>query len=143
MTVVDGDQFPYAPSLGISLSGASSLLLPMISAGTVRIDLSGASSASVGFQAAGTHVDLSGASNLQASGLGGDLVAEVSGPSELDMIACPVDDVAADLSDASRAWVSMDGVLDADLSGASTLYYRGTVVLGDLDISSGSELRTY
>lgn len=143
MTVVNADQFPYVPSLDIDLSGASTLLLPMITAGTVRVDFSGASSGSIGLQASNIAVDLSGASELQVNGTGGDLTAEVSGASELDMSSCTVGDVDANLSGASRAWVTMDGILDADLSGGSTLYYRGTMVLGSLDTSGGSKLRSY
>lgn len=87
--------------------------------------------------------DLSGASELQTNGIGGDLTMEVSGASKLDMKDCTVGDVEASLFGASQAWVTMEGVLNADPSGGSTLYYRDTMVPGNLDTSGGSRLRTY
>jgi len=44
------------------------------------------------------------------------------------------------LSGASDGTINLDGRLDADLSGASTLEYIGEPTLGSLDISGASNL---
>ena len=46
-----------------------------------------------------------------------------------------------DLSGASRANIKMDGKLNADLSGASSLEYAGNVVLGKTSTSGASKIR--
>ena len=106
-------------------------------------ELSGASHANVGADAAVTVVVATGASELEASGVCGDVVVTASGASEIDLAACSAGDADVSLSGASRGWVTMDGRLDVDLSGASSLYYRGTVVFGVLDVSAGSILAAF
>jgi len=106
----------------LALSGASSLHLTEINVGDVKIDVSGASA-------------------VTASGTAKDLVAIVSGASDVDLGDFPVNDADLNLSGASRAMVNLDGRLDAEVSGVSTLEYLGEPTLGDINSSGGSTVR--
>lgn len=125
----------------LELSGASSLNMADMTAGNIRFDLSGASSLNGSITASGkAELDLSGASSVTLSGSAEDIDINASGASHLEMENFPVNDVDANLSGASSATINLDSTLNADLSGASHLYYIGEPTLGDLDISGGSAI---
>jgi len=105
----------------LGLSGASSLQMSDINMGDAEIEVSGAST-------------------LNASGTANDIVALVSGASDVDLSDFPVNDVDVNLSGASRATVNLDGRLDAELSGASTLEYIGDPTMGDINTSGDSTI---
>ncbi len=106
------------------------------------VALSGASSLSGDYTTTGdAEFDLSGASSLELEGGANDLLIRASGASRLELSEFPVRDANVDLSGASRATVNLDGRLDADVSGASTLLYLGDPTLGEIDTSGGSTVR--
>jgi len=80
--------------------------------------------------------ELSGASHLVATGTGNDLVGDVSGASNLDLTGFHVNDANVNLSGGSHAVVNLDGRLDVEASGASSLEYIGEPTLGTI-ITSG------
>jgi hypothetical protein len=143
LTVVDGASLPPASAFKADVSGASSLMLPQITADIFELELSGASTASLGLTSARARFDVSGASRLTAGGSTGEVLADVSGASEADLKALSGGNGDLELSGASRMWVTLSGHVDAALSGGSTLYYRGGLTWGHLDISGGSQLKTY
>jgi len=143
LTVAGGAAFPSAATFEVDLSGASALTAPELTAGSFDLDLSGASRASVGLNAGSVRLDVSGASRLIAGGSTGMVVAEVSGASEADLRALPGTDADLEVSGASRMWIDLSGMVDADLSGASTLFYRGGLTWGRVVISGGSQLKAY
>jgi hypothetical protein len=143
LLVVDAADFPPTAAFSAELSGASSLLLPEVTAGEVSLELSGASTASGGMVASTARIDVSGASHLTASGSAGSLTAEVSGASEGDFRSLPGSDGQLDVSGTSRAWINRSGLVSAEVSGASTLYYRGGLTWGHLEVSGGSQIRPY
>jgi hypothetical protein len=106
----------------LGLSGASFLQMTDINVGDIEIDVSGAST-------------------LNGRGTGGDLVATISGASNVDLGIFSVNDANVNLSGASRAGINLDGMLDAEVSGASTLEYSGEPTLGDINTSGGSTVR--
>ena len=142
-TVIDSASFPYRADFSADLSGASKLLMPSINAQTAQFILAGASSATAGLSAAASSLSVSGASTLKLSGVCGNIDAYVSGASELDMRDAVSADVDISINTASQATVNMSGRLDAVLGGASTLNYRGDVVLGSLDITGASQFTSY
>jgi hypothetical protein len=83
-------------------------------------------------------INVTGASTFNARGTGGDLVATISGASNVDLGIFSVNDADVNLSGASRAGINLDGRLDAWVSGASTLEYTGEPTLGDIITSGGS-----
>jgi len=124
LIVVDGAAFPPAGAFAAVVSGASSLLLPQLTAASFELELSGAS-------------------RLTAGGSTGKLVAEVSGASQADLKALVGGGGDLELSGGSRTWINLSGLVDAQISGGSTLYYAGSPSWGNLMISGGSQLKAY
>ena len=58
----------------------------------------------------------------------------------MDLEGLPIKNADIELSGASNGTVNLDGTLNADLSGASHLYYAGEPTLGDIDISGASSI---
>jgi hypothetical protein len=153
-------EFNTSNQVAIDVSGASELEIMDLNAGIVYIDVSGASTVNANltcdiadFDVSGASTvrgtiacgdaefNISGASTMSVSGSGQDLKAEVSGASDLALDNFTVNDVNIEVSGASDAVVNMDGTLNADISGASTLYYIGAPIMGDIDISGASSVK--
>jgi hypothetical protein len=113
--------FKSSHNLVIGLSGTSSLEMLDMSVGDVRIDLSGAS-------------------NVKAKGVAKDLHITASGASRVDFSEFPLHDANVNLSGASGAIVNLDGVLDANLSGASHVKYLGQPTIRNIQTSGGSKI---
>jgi len=131
--------FSSAHNLTLTLSGASSLD-PDISAGDVEVNLSGASQLKGTLAASGdAKLIISGASTVELTGSAEDLeIGEGAGASSLDLSNFPVNNAKVNLSGASSATIQLDGQLDADISGASHLYYIGGPTMGNVVTSGGS-----
>jgi hypothetical protein len=125
----------------LGISGASNLTLSALSAGDVRMEISGASHVSGNLTCGDADFDISGASNLSLSGSGQALKAEVSGASRLALDNFTTDNADMHVSGASTGVVNTAGTLDAEVSGASTLYYIGSPLMGDIDISGASSVQ--
>jgi hypothetical protein len=133
--------FSSSNDLFIELSGASSLAMTDIEAGALDFEISGASNVTGDITAGNDAViDISGASSLDLSGSAEDLRADVSGASHLGLDEFLVHSADVELSGASSGTVNMDGTLNANLSGASTLYYVGQPTMGDIDTSGSSNI---
>jgi hypothetical protein len=133
--------FSSAHDFILELSGASSLDINNMAAGDIRFNISGASNVTGSVTASGNAaLDLSGASSVTLSGSANDLNADASGASHLGLDDFPVNNASIELSGASSGTVNLYGTMDADLSGASHLYYIGEPTLGDIDISGGSSI---
>jgi len=123
----------------VELSGASNLDLDM-ETGAFRADISGASSLSGSLEATSSDIELSGASDVRLAGSGGDLFIDGSGASQVNLADYAVNDAGVQLSGASSAELTVNGRLDADLSGASLLEYLGNPTLGSIEISGASDI---
>ena len=86
-------------------------------------------------------INVSGASRLDARGTGNNLVSLVSGASNIDLSNFVVNNVDIDISGASKATINTAGILDANISGASTLEYLGEPTLGTINTSDSSTIR--
>jgi len=60
--------------------------------------------------------------------------------SRLELSDFTVHNTNVDLRGGSSATINLDGRLDADLSGGSTLFYISDPTLGDIQTSSGSTI---
>jgi hypothetical protein len=153
-------EFNTSNQIAIDVSGASELEIQDLNAGIVYIDVSGASTVTANLictvadfdvsgasTATGTiacgdaEFNISGASTMNVTGSGQDLISEVSGASDLKLDNFTVGNVDIEVSGASDAVVNMDGTLNATVSGASSLYYIGSPVMGDIDISGASSVQ--
>lgn len=107
------------------------------------IDFSGGSRGSISefVDLASLNLELSGGSHLDAEGSANALTVDASGGSTLDLENFPVHDADVAFSGGSSGTISLDGTLDADLSGGSRLWYVGSPTLGDIGTSGGSSLQ--
>lgn len=106
----------------------------------LNISLSGASVAQIDIDAAQLIVNLSGASVADLRGQATNLNAEVSGASSVKAFTMPVVNAHLNVSGASVAKVNVSDNLEAIISGASTVIYRGNPVISE-DVTGGSSLQ--
>lgn len=91
-----------------------------------RISLNGASKGQVsGFQFKDFDVELAGASVLQVSGKAKRLKLDLAGASVLKAYELTTDEALVDVSGACKAEINVLNDLNAEVSGASTVHYRG------------------
>jgi len=123
------------------LSGASSLD-PDVSAGYVEINLEGASHLKGTVTASeNAKLIISEASNVELTGEARNLHVEIcSGASVLELSNFSVNNADVNLSGVSSATIKLNGRLDANISGASQLYYIGEPTMGDINTSGGSTI---
>ena len=136
----DVSGFSSTDSLTLRLSGASYLSIDNVEAGNTNLEVSGASKLSGSISIADGNLNVSGASNVELEGTAGDVDIEVSGASSAKMGDVAVVNAAVEVSGASKATVNASGRIDANISGASTLYYVGNPALGDIEVSGGSKI---
>lgn len=132
--------FSSTDDFHLQLSGASQTEID-IEAGKAGIEVSGAGRLSGILNARETEIGLSGASRCELSGKDDHTLLDLSGASRADLSEFETKNLDVDLSGASKAKIKMDGTLNADLSGASSLEYSGHVVLGKTSTSGASKIR--
>jgi hypothetical protein len=139
----DGEVYIRMPELRtVGLSGAcDGELKGDWQAESFSIDLSGASDLTGRVTAGQLKAECSGASSVSLSGSAKKTEIEGSGASKFRLDEFETGDLNIELSGASHASMTVNGRLDADLSGASSLRYSGNPVLGSTDTSGASSIR--
>ena len=133
--------FTARENLRVTASGASSAYFLNTHAGTLDVEISGASAVKGALDADGNAVmNLSGASTVELTGSAQDLNVEASGASQVRLSGFTVRNAGVNLSGASQGTVNAGGTLSGTLSGASHLGYRGNPTLGDINTSGGSSV---
>jgi hypothetical protein len=123
-------------------SGAARIeLVDEVASDVLRTEASGASTVIAGVEVRELEAKASGASTVQLTGAADTAVLEADGASTIDAVGLTVGDVDVVLSGASNAEVEVTGVLDARLSGSSTLHYLGEPTTIDESVSGASRLR--
>jgi hypothetical protein len=126
---------------GLTASGASrGTVSDFSSTEDLDITVSGASRLTGDITAGDVDFDVSGASTIQLEGSANDMVADVSGASSFNLGDFIVNNADVDFSGASSGTINLNGRLDADLSGASRLWYIGEPTMGDIDTSGASTI---
>lgn len=126
--------------LSVDFSGASiSEIKGFTGQENLDITLSGASYAKVDCNYSSLNINLSGASVLNMLGTGEKLVAFISGASDLRGFDYPVKEARLDVSGASLGKVTVSTKLEATVTGASTVRYRGNPAVYP-NVSGGSSL---
>lgn len=122
-------------------SGASQIQLnSFVTGDSFAADLSGASQLHGDLDAIDLDLSASGASTIYLAGTGANVHAVASGASTIDLNELAATDAQVDASGASNITVNLDGILDANASGASNVHYMGNVELGQIDTSGGSNI---
>jgi hypothetical protein len=126
---------------GLTVSGASrGTVYDFSSTEDLDITVSGASRVTGDITAGNVEFDISGASTIQLGGSANDMFASVSGASRCNLGSFPVNNADVNFSGASSGTINLDGRLDADLSGASRLWYIGEPTVGDINTSGASTI---
>jgi hypothetical protein len=127
---------------GLAVSGASrGTVSDFNSIGGLNMTISGASRVTGDVTAGNVEFDISGASTIQLEGSADDMIARVSGASRLSLGDFAVNDANVNVSGASTGTINLNGRLDANVSGASTLLYIGEPTIGTVNVSGASTLR--
>lgn len=143
LTVIDSASFPSVTAFNATVTEASSLLVSSIVANTLTVNVDGAASATIGALASDSSVSVDDASRLDMNGSTYEMMLNVSDASSADLADFATSGASVWITDASEAWISVNGVLDADITGASTLHYHGSVQLGYLNIEGASSFVVY
>ena len=126
---------------GLRLSGACTGTIGGFSSSEdFELNLSGASRVTGEIAAGNADLTLSGASRADLTGSAEKIVIEASGASRMELAGFSAHDAAVKLSGASRSTVTLDGKLDAKLSGASKFSWIGNPVIGEIKTSGASTL---
>ena len=124
---------------GLTASGASrGTVSGFSSTEDLDITVSGGSGVTGDITAGNVEFGISGASTIQLEGSANDIDANVSGGSHLNLDAFTVNNADVNFSGASSGTVNLNGKLDANLSGASTLWYIGEPMSTDINTSGAS-----
>lgn len=147
--------------LSVELSGASRTTLRGLRSGKLTLDLSGASHVNVSGSASdleveasgASHValtelnsnktsfDCSGASSVVASGSASKVEIELTGASKLDALELKCNSARIDLAGSSHATLSVRDKITYELSGASSLRYKGSPSLSG-QVGGSSSIRS-
>lgn len=125
----------------LTASGASrGIVSDFSSTEDLDITVSGTSRVTGDIIAGDVEFDISGASTIRLEGSANDMVASVSGASLFNLDDFTVNNADVNFSGASSGTVNLNGRLDANLSGASKLWYIGEPTMGDINTSGASTL---
>jgi hypothetical protein len=136
------ENFQSDADLTVILSGASHIEVGNISAGKIELKVTGASSLIGDIKAVkDAKFEATGASRIELTGTACNAIARVSGASKVELSKFSVQNANLEVSGASNAVINLNGRLDANISGASSLLWSGTPIMGDIQTSGASNLR--
>lgn len=105
------------------------------------LEVTGASNLEINdLQVGDIEIKVLGASNLIAQGQGSDLVSIIEGASNLNLTNFPILNCDIVVDGASVATINPSSTLDAQVSGASTLFYIGEPTMGDIEVYGSSTI---
>jgi hypothetical protein len=133
--------FQTTGDIDINVSGASKLNIINLQASYVTIEISGASRVNGFIKTEAADFEVSGASSLELNGSAEDARLEASGLSSLRLENFYVPYASVYLSGVSNGNVEVNGRLDIEISGASTLTLGGNPTLGHVEVSGASSLK--
>ncbi len=125
----------------LAVSGTSNVILTNeLSGDELLIDLSGASDFKGALNVSALKLRLSGASDADIRGRTGDLNLKVTGASHLRGYELACDNCLVSGSGASEIKLTVNNVLNADLSGATSIRYKGEGKKGNIRTSGASSV---
>lgn len=133
-------------NLKVELSGASKFDCDLLASEGIDMIMSGASKVESAIIADELKLEMSGASHATLIGGVSYLKLDLSGASKLmekvigTEYALSCDQCEGSISGGSRAYIHCDGIIKVDLSGASQLHYTGDGNYSESSCSGGSEI---
>jgi len=126
----------------ISASGACDVMVNgELKSDELAIRLSGASDFKGAVRANNLKIDLSGASDIVIKGSVANLNIDASGASHFKGYELITDNCRVDASGATDIKITVNKILNAEASGATSIDYMGTGTIGDLKTSGASHIR--
>lgn len=123
------------------LSGASSVVLNnQLVASNFELDMSGASNFEGEVNVTHGDIELSGASTAKVNGTAMNAFVDLSGASTLRKYEFEIETLDVKLSGASTAFLTILNSMSVELSGASTLNYKGDPVITQINTSGASNI---
>ena len=102
-----------------------------MSSGSLAAEISGAASLTGDIKASGdAKLEVAGASKLDLEGATRDITLKASGASKADLSKFPTQNADVEISGASSGTINLNGKLNANVSGASNLYWFGAFHYG-------------
>lgn len=128
----------------LKASGASEIIFAnQIEANHIDIEASGASEISGILNTSSTFINLSGASEVNFQGVSNLATFNLSGASKFESFNFQVNNLNADLSGASKAFVTVNTNLNLVASGASEFHYSGNCSIGELNLTGSSTIKKH
>ena len=126
----------------IRASGACDIKIEgTLNAASLKVDLTGASDLSGQINVSNQlEARLSGASDLNISGVADNMTIDANGASEVKAINFTTSNCKIEASGASSVQITVEKELSADLSGASSVRYKGTAMIKDIKTSGASSI---
>lgn len=114
--------------------------------GTIRqqvlsIEMSGASDFTGDLKAGRLRLEASGASNIRVSGMAESAELEATGACNIKAYDLKTDYCKVDASGASNVHITVNKELNADASGGSTIFYKGSGLIRDISSSGGASVK--
>lgn len=123
------------------LSGASNVILNnALNASEFDLDMSGASDFEGEVHVSNGDVEMSGASNAKINGTALNAFVDLSGASTIRKYEFEIETLDVKLSGASTAFLTILNSMSVELSGASTLNYKGDPVITHINTSGASSI---
>lgn len=126
---------------GFSISGASNVTLNnALNSTDFELEASGASQFEGEVNVANGDIEMSGASQAKINGTALDAFVELSGASVIRKYEFEIETLDIKLSGASNAYLTILNSMSVELSGASTLNYKGDPVITSISTSGASNI---
>lgn len=125
----------------LAVSGTSNVIVTgEITGDELLIDLSGASDFEGAVNVNALRLRLSGASDADVRGRAGDLNVKVTGASHVRGYGLACDNCLVSGSGASEIKLTVNNVVNAELSGATSIHYKGEGKKGNIRTTSASSV---
>lgn len=134
--------FNSANSLSVTVTGASHLEAVNISSGSLTTEVTGAATLTGDIKVNGdAKFEVTGASKLNLNGAANNITMKVTGASKIEFDKFPTQNADVEISGASNGSINLNGKLNANVTGASNLYWAGTPIMGEMQVSGASNMR--
>lgn len=125
----------------LEASGASDIIIAgEVKVPSLLIKLSGASDLKGGVQVNSLTINLSGASDVRISGAANEATIDCSGASDVKGFDMVIEKCTAKATGASDINITVNKELNANASGASDIFYKGTAVIISQQSSGASSI---
>lgn len=128
----------------VGVSGASYVSISgTLKSDNFRLDISGASEVKGIINVIRMNLDISGASVAKLAGTVNEGTIDASGASKVNSYDLVLDKCKVSSSGAAGVRVTINGELNADATGGSTIYYKGAGVARALNTSGGASIKSH